>query len=151
MDYGCGVGQLARYVEPGRYVGMDIDASSIETARSEHEEYLFLTKDEFDSRANPDRFDAVVALALMEHMPDPPAWLSEIGGLLKPNGRLILTTPHPRFRKMHELGALLGLFSREAADEHEILIDGELMSKFGPLAGMVVERSQPFLMGCNQL
>lgn len=68
-------------------------------------------------------FDTVVALALLEHLPDPlfalPAWAEAV----TPDGRLVITTPQNQFHSEHELGALLGVFSRSGADEHEEMFD----------------------------
>jgi len=47
------------------------------------------------------RFDAVVCLDVLEHVPDPEAMVGEIAAYLKPDGRLISHAPfymiHPRF------------------------------------------------------
>ena len=38
------------------------------------------------------------------------------------NSMIILTTPNPYFRLIHEFGAKIHLFSNDASDDHEELI-----------------------------
>ncbi len=151
LDYGCGVGELVRYVEPSRYLGLDIDGASIDQARERHPAHTFMTLEEYERNDLPRRFEVVVGLALIEHVPDPRSWLKEVHRFMAPSGILVLTTPHPRVRALHEFGARLGVFSREAAEEHNVMVDHRMMIDLAAHAGFDIDHYERFLLGCNQL
>lgn len=151
LDIGCGTGLLTAWVAPGSYLGVDLDEESIDIARHTHPGHAFQTLTEFEAQPPTEPFDTIVGLAVIEHVPSPEGWLRQMAGLLKPNGRIVLTTPHPRYRRIHEFGASLRIFSKEGAEEHHILLDGELMRKTAAAAELELERTQRFLCGANQL
>src|ERR1700730_1664545 len=151
LDFGCGTGELAHDVDPSRYVGIDRDADSIAIAKKRFPSHRFLTLDEFSSAPNQKQFDQVIGLAVIEHVDDPQQWLAWLRTLLKPGGRIILTTPHPSVRWLHELGAAIGLFSREGAREHRELIDRPRMTELAKAIGFRIQHCGRFLLGCNQL
>ena len=151
LDIGCGTGELAHHIDSRRYVGVDWDAESIGIARKSFPTHRFLTLAEFNSLPNERNFDAIVGLAVIEHVDDPQQWLDWLRTLLKPDGRIVLTTPHPSVRGIHEFGAQLGLFSQEGAKEHRELIDRRRMIEVAAAAGFQVRHFKRFLSGCNQL
>jgi 2-polyprenyl-3-methyl-5-hydroxy-6-metoxy-1,4-benzoquinol methylase len=146
LDYGCGVGELAKFCQPNAYVGVDIDKESINTASARYPDFTF--KREI---SESEKFDTIVSLAVIEHVPDPGAFLKKFRMMLKPNGSIVITTPHPRFEEIHTLGAKLGLFSSEAHEEHDQLIDLTLMQQLANLAGAHITVYKRFLIGANQL
>lgn len=151
LDVGCGIGRLADEVPAERYVGFDLDADSVATARGAHPAHTFYTLDEFQVAESLEPFDVILALAVIEHVPDPGEWLTWLRGYLAPGGHVVLTTPHPRGRQAHEFGARLGLFSRAAAEEHEDFLDAASMRTAGDRAGLTVVEQRSFLFGVNQL
>jgi 2-polyprenyl-3-methyl-5-hydroxy-6-metoxy-1,4-benzoquinol methylase len=151
LDIGCGTGKLARYVDAKRYVGVDRDQESIKIARSKFPAHRFLTLGEFAGSTHEGEFNQVVGLAVIEHVDDPKQWLGWLRTALKPGGRVILTTPHPSARSLHEIGAKVGLFSREGAAEHRDLIDRQRMSQLADANGFRIRNFRGFLLGCNQL
>lgn len=146
LDFGCGVGTLAAICDPGGYLGIDIDPRKIEIARRERPNYRFST---FEPEGK--RFDTVAALAFIEHVDDPAAYMRRFAGLLEPGGKIVLTTPHPSFEWIHTTGARIGLFSHAAHHDHEELIDKARMQELlvGTPMRMAVYRR--FLFGANQL
>ena len=151
LDFGCGVGELARQVGPERYLGVDLDRDSIEAARLLHPGHTFQTLQEFESVSSLNEFDVISALALIEHLPVPGAWLASMARRLKPRGALVITTPHPSMRWVHDTGARLGIFSREAADEHEDMLDRKALASLASISGLSLSEYHRFLFGCNQL
>jgi len=151
LDIGCGTGELAREVNPANYLGVDRDEESIAMATKEFPGHRFLSLAQFSSAPTEKRFDQIIGLAIIEHVDDPQQWLVWLRTLLKPGGRVILTTPHPSMQWAHKLGAQIGLFSREGAKEHRELIDQHRIGEIAATAGFRIAHFRRFLFGCNQL
>jgi 2-polyprenyl-3-methyl-5-hydroxy-6-metoxy-1,4-benzoquinol methylase len=150
LDVGCRTGELARDVDPAKYVGVDQDEESIAIARRKFPAHRFLTLAEFSASPRASQFDQIVGLAVIEHVDDPKEWLAWLRSLLKPGGQIILTTPHPSARWLHEVGATIGLFSREGAKEHRELINRDRMTELAEASGFRIHHYDKFLLRCNQ-
>ena len=146
LDIGCGAGQVATKVAAGLYVGVDINPQALAIARRRFPQHMFVTEIP-DGRM----FDTVVALAVIEHVKQPQDFLRRLGKSLKPGGRFVFTTPHPSFRRVHTIGALIGLFSRDASEEHERFLDQRDFRKFASDLNLNLSVSERFLLGANQL
>ena len=146
LDFGCGVGELARYCDHSRYWGVDHDSEALEIARARFPQCRF-------SNELPvsEKFDTIVGLAVIEHMKEPEELLRRLRGLMADGGRLVLTTPHPSYRRVHDLGARLGIFSLEASEEHEMFFDKDSLRETAVRAGLNLASVQRFLCGANQL
>ncbi|PYK85122.1 MAG: methyltransferase type 11 [Verrucomicrobia bacterium] len=151
LDIGCGTGALARDVDSTRYLGVDQDEESISIAKNLFPAHRFLTLPEFAQSHNENQFERIVGLAVIEHVEDPQKWLTWLRTLLKPGGQIVLTTPHPSIRGVHEFGGHIGLFSREGAMEHRELINRDRMIQLAETSGFRVRHFRRFLSGCNQL
>jgi 2-polyprenyl-3-methyl-5-hydroxy-6-metoxy-1,4-benzoquinol methylase len=146
LDFGCNDGALLEFCPRDGYVGLDIAENGLARARAAHPGVRFVTE------IGPDeKFDTVAALAMIEHVPDPGGMLARFAGMLAPGGRIVLTTPHPRMEWAHTVGARLRVFSSEAHDEHEDLLDRRRMQQLAEPAGLRVEVYKRFLFGANQL
>jgi len=149
LDIGCGAGLLADFANPENYVGVDPDPESLEAARQRNPWHSF-----HDRLPCPDRrFDSIVALAVIEHFPDPREFLMELAARLDPGkgSRIILTTPHPRFERAYKIGAALGVFSRQADEEHEKFLDLPGMKLLAAQSGLRIRLYRRLLLGANQL
>jgi 2-polyprenyl-3-methyl-5-hydroxy-6-metoxy-1,4-benzoquinol methylase len=146
LDIGCGVGILAGRCAPDRYFGFDVDVQSIELARKEYPYHRFDT-----ALPAGEIFDTIIGLAVIEHVPRPVEMLRQLCSHLAPNGKIILTTPHPAFEWLHRLGSTFGLFSDAAADEHETLLDEKAMRQTGRDVDLDIVISRRFLFGANQV
>lgn len=147
LDIGCGNGALAQFCAPDGYYGFDIDAETVAVARAGRPAHRF----ENVMPAPEAVFDTIASLAVIEHVPDPGAVLRAWAAHLKPGGKMVLTTPLPALEWAHELGAKVGIFSHDAAEEHETLLDRaavEALLQGGPLKLDLYKR---FLGGANQL
>jgi SAM-dependent methyltransferase len=146
LDLGCGGGRLAQWVQPGDYLGFDVDPASLAAATGAFPQHRFATQ-----LPAGERFDTLVALAVIEHLPEPERHLAQWRELLAPGGSMVLTTPHPHVDRLHRLGARLGIFSRHASEEHQDLLDRAGLVRVADLAGLRVEHYRRFLLGANQL
>lgn len=151
LDIGCGTGTLANHVDSTRYLGVDQDEESIAIAKNLFPAHRFLTLAEFAQSQNGKQFERIVGLAVIEHVEDPQKWLVWLRTFLKPGGQVVLTTPHPSIRRLHEFGGHIGLFSREGAKEHRELINRDRMIQLAETSGFRIRHFRRFLFGCNQL
>src|SRR5207302_11483133 len=151
LDIGCGTGALAHHVDSTRYLGVDQDEESIAIAKNLFPTHRFLALAEFIQLPNENQFERIAGLAVIEHVEDPQKWLAWLRTLLKPGGRVVLTTPHPSIRWLHELGARIGVFSREGAREHRELINRDRMIQLAKTSGFRIQYVRTILSGCNQL
>ena len=146
LDFGCGVGHLAPHVTPERYQGVDRDTESIAQAKAAHPGYRFSAEIPAGRR-----YDTIAALAVLEHLKNPAAFINDMAQRLNPNGAIVLTTPHKLFEWTHTAGAAIGLFSHHACDEHETLFDKAGLRALAENGGLRMARYRRFLFGANQL
>jgi SAM-dependent methyltransferase len=81
----------------------DIDARSIEKARELHGKRLVGADVVAPDAPLPypdDRFDLVVSMDVVEHLPDPAPWLAEVLRVVRPGGTVFLTTPNYASRSL---------------------------------------------------
>lgn len=148
LDFACASGELAARIPPGRYVGVDIDSEALAEARVAHPDHRFEHVDDLDADA---RFDTVVALAVVEHLHDPDAWLADMAGRLRPAGTIVVTTPHSTWEPLHGLAAKVRLTSAHANEEHEETFDEESLRALASRNGLDVQHYRRFLARMNQL
>jgi SAM-dependent methyltransferase len=109
LDVGCGEGALlwaARQMgfEPH---GCDLAAPAVELARTLIGGGNVHVGTIADLPYSPGTFDAVVALEVLEHLPNPRAFLERSATLLRPDGTVLLTMPN-RHRVFAVLKRALG-------------------------------------------
>jgi 2-polyprenyl-3-methyl-5-hydroxy-6-metoxy-1,4-benzoquinol methylase len=95
LDVGCGDGMfLNRMRQLGWTVdGVDFDAKAVANAKTKYG--LDLHRGDLASAKFPGgSFDAITMSHVIEHVPDPLALMAEVQRILKPGGRLVLTTPN---------------------------------------------------------
>jgi 2-polyprenyl-3-methyl-5-hydroxy-6-metoxy-1,4-benzoquinol methylase len=151
LDIGCGTGSLADQVSPENYVGVDVDQTCLEIARERFPKHMFLSLSDFQNDPAHKHFDCIVGLAIIEHIDNQAQWLSDLLSRLNPDGTIILTTPSPIFRLVHDIGARIGLFAHEAAEEHTEFLDLPKMKALAQRVNASVTHYRKFLGGANQV
>ncbi len=101
LDLGCGNGELARELarsgHQGSYTGLDFSPTLLEQARvGQPDHFRFVLADlsspAWDADLAGSRFDAILAFAVLHHLPGVEMWLKLLQTarrLLEPNGRFI--------------------------------------------------------------
>ncbi len=105
-----------------------------------------------DSLDPDDRFDAVVMLAVVEHLHDDElrGWAAAVPRALRPGGRLVITTPSPSVDHILAAGIRIRLLDGMEAHQHHGFDPGEVPSIFS-VAGMRLEHRRRFELGLNHL
>jgi 2-polyprenyl-3-methyl-5-hydroxy-6-metoxy-1,4-benzoquinol methylase len=118
LDVGCGEGRFAAELARAgaEVVGIDVAEEPLRRARALHPQLDLRLLDGEAAWALPDAsFDVVWGGEVIEHVADTEAWLSEVRRLLRPGGRLLLSTPaHGRLRMLR-----LALSRRAFADHFD--------------------------------
>lgn len=98
-DIGCGGGLLSEALARagGHVTGIDLSEKVIEVAQLHlHESQLsvdYRVQSSADlAAAEPEAFDVVCCMELIEHVPDPAALVADLAAMLKPGGRLFMST-----------------------------------------------------------
>ena len=152
LDVGCGRAELLDAIAPSAYVGIDVLENVIAANRVRRADALFLCIDvEREPLPLDRRFDAIVMLAILEHLSSPQELLGKLTGALADGGRIVLTTPHPSAERVHRIGARLGLFSKGAAEEHKHFFDGAALGALARGCGLRLTHYRRFQAGMNQV
>lgn len=94
LDIACNDGVLTtKYMKYGEVVGLDINEKAIKTCKRKGITALCQDVSELGPKYN-NFFDVVIAGDIIEHIFDSDTFLENIYRVMKPNGRLILTTPN---------------------------------------------------------
>jgi len=103
LELGCATGDLLATVRPGRGVGVDLAPRMVEKARRKYPDMDFVAADAtfFDT---PERFDCILINNLLEYIDDIQSLLRNCRRLLKPRGRLLISTINPMWSPLLRLG-----------------------------------------------
>jgi 2-polyprenyl-3-methyl-5-hydroxy-6-metoxy-1,4-benzoquinol methylase len=150
LDVGCADGALFRLGQARIASGVGIDIRESDTWAGDGYERRVGT---FPDALRPDeRFDAVVMLAVVEHLPDQELarWAAAVPPILQPNGRVVITTPSPAVDHILHAGIRLKVIDGMEADEHHGFDPGDVPAIFSR-AGLRLERRRRFELGLNHL
>jgi SAM-dependent methyltransferase len=128
LDFGCGCGRILRHwPADGATVwhGCDLNPRLVEwCARNLRHAKVRVSSLEPPAPYAAQMFDAVYVISVFTHLPEPRPWLRELGRLLRPGGRLLLTT--------HGEAAAHTVLLDDELERYE---RGELVTRFADEAG----------------
>ena len=152
LDVGCADGALFRLAGERISSGVGIEPTPVGewpaewTGRFERRVGGFP-----DATAEGETYDAIVMLAVVEHIPEPELqqWAGMCARLLRPGGRLILTVPSPAVDTLLHWGIRLRLLAGMDAHHHHGFSPHDVPPIFGSQLTLVRRRS--FQIGLNNL
>jgi len=151
LDLGCGQARILDFLGPIKeYLGIDyVTPPKVR----HHKNVKFLQKETNVETLNKlkKKFDCILCLAFLEHVEKADLFISAMSKLLRPNGIIIITTPHPVGRLFHNLGSKLGLFSPTASKEHKKFLNKKDFIEIAKQKDLKLIKYKKFLMGFNQL
>ncbi|MFI5459579.1 MAG: glycosyltransferase [Isosphaerales bacterium] len=103
LELGCATGDLLAAVRPGNGVGIDLSGRMVEKASRKYPALEFVEADAtfYDT---PERFDCILINNLLEYLEDIQTLLRNCRRLLKPRGRLLISTLNPMWTPLLRLG-----------------------------------------------
>jgi len=146
LDVGCGGGILSEAMARlgAAVTGIDLSEKPLRVAELHLLEsglsvsYQIISAEDL-SRAQPETFDVVTCMELLEHVPDPASTVAACAALLKPGGRVFFSTinRNPKAYLFAVIGAeyLLGMLPRGTHDYARFIKPSEL-SRWCRVAGL---------------
>lgn len=154
LDLGCASGQILREFGDSiaHYTGIDYDERFIAELRDTFPRSSFLARNLDDEPLDlGKKFDCVTMLAIVEHLFNQKHVFSEVKRALKPDGRVLITTPTPLGNDVvHRLGAAVGLFAKSAVDDHIVIYNRHRFTILADEVGLEIQHYESFQFGCNQ-
>ena len=154
LDIGCFAGELFQLAGKRIYGGLGIDPLlSASFSKSAHEDFTYV-KGVFpdDMPVQEKKFDAIVILAVFEHIPENMIndFISACFNILNEYGRVILTIPCPFVDKILIFLRKLRLIDGMSLEEHHEFPVGGIFNLFEKHAFKLLKHSK-FQFGLNNL
>jgi 2-polyprenyl-3-methyl-5-hydroxy-6-metoxy-1,4-benzoquinol methylase len=151
LDIGCGI--LLSQLEDSHfthYTGIDRNPEIITWLGETYPDHQFIEQDfERSPLQVRGKFDTILLLAVVEHLSNPNFLFSQLNSRLKPQGKVIITTPTPIGIRLHAIGAKLNLVYRIAAEDHKTSYSMADLLHLLHNHGMSVKLCKRFLFSFN--
>jgi SAM-dependent methyltransferase len=152
LDYGCGYGKFCESIPFKTYTGIDSDNSIINDAKKRHsglKNVHFYSIDEFGHQL--EQYDFIILSAVLEHVMDPMLILKILKDRLRLHGKIIITTPTYFGNCILDFGSKVGIFSRQAFEEHNRILSKKNFDDIAKILDLEVIQYSTFELGLNQL
>lgn len=156
LDIGCG--SASTYVDHegaiSHYTGIDADPEIVNRLKQSFPEATFYTKNiDTDALDMSERFDIILLVAVIEHVYNQRHLFEQMIRVLKPNGRIVITSPTPFGNDVIlRLGSAVGLFYKEKGiNDHKVIYNKQRFSIIERDFDLLLEHYERFQLGCNQL
>ncbi len=158
LDIGCGSASIFTKFNHriNKYYGVEYDQKHISGLNQKYiknKKVKFFQKDLDTDKLNFDiKFDCIIILAVIEHIYNQKHFIIELVKNLKPNGKLVITTPTPFGNDIvHRIGASIGLFNKVQGDDHVVIYNKKRFKILAKDFGLDIKKYKTFEFNCNQL
>ncbi|MBU0647916.1 class I SAM-dependent methyltransferase [Patescibacteria group bacterium] len=155
LEIGCGDAKIIDFIRPAirTYTGIDVLSEQIKTNRQRFPTGNFIEADINQYNWPDQKYDMIILVAFIEHLDyeQNQKLFDNLAKVLSNNGKIIMTTPHPQAEKIHNFGSQIGLFSREAAGEHQCFFGKDLLKKLAQDTSLDMTIYRTFQFGLNQI
>lgn len=152
LDFGCGsqglfLNQVVARIKSG--VGLDVGIEEWVAGKLKFVNCKFEDKLPLESKF----FDKVVMLAVLEHLEPKTAKLlfGELKRILKPEGKVILTTPTPLGKPVMEVLAFFKIISVKEIRDHKKYYDKKSLLELATKTGFKINNYRLFQLGLNSV
>ena len=98
LDVGCGKAWVAQYFCPKEVRVCSMDISTVNPKRAveryPYDNHFGVVADAYHLPFREGAFDCIIASEIIEHVPDPGIFIGSLLRVLRPGGKLIITTPY---------------------------------------------------------
>jgi len=153
LDLGCGYADVLHLVPERitRYCGVDCNANNVARLQKEFPSHEFLCRDlDVDTIESDQKYDVVLLLAAIEHIYNQKHLLEQILANLKPEGKIIITTPTPWGDFVHRLAGKVKLLAGSADDRHIVIYNKNRFRIVASDFRLNMETYRRFELGSNQ-
>ncbi len=153
LDLGCGYADVLHLVPERitRYCGVDCNANNVARLQKKFPSHEFLCRDlDVDTIASDQKYDVVLLLAAIEHIYNQKHLLEQILANLKPEGKIIITTPTPWGDFVHRLASKFKLLAGTADDRHIVIYNKKRFQIVSNDFHLKMETYRRFEIGSNQ-
>ena len=155
LDLGCHRGLIYEQHRDAieAYCGVDYDQEIVEENRQRFPDARFelrnLDDDDLDLG---ETYDTVLMVALIEHLFNQKHVFEQVKEALAPGGTVVITSPTPIGNDVvHASGSKLGLFAKDATDDHVIVFNRRRLAILADEVGLRLDEHRYFQVRCNQL
>lgn len=156
LEVGCGLSELASNTPAAvtSYTGCDLKPSTVDRLTKQYPQHRFaaIDLDMSDFPADFGPFDTILAAAVIEHLFNLRSAMERLVAVLRPGGRIVLTTPTPIGNDVVlPLTALVGLTSKDAHADHIAILNKRRFRHLSSEVGLELTRYHRFQLGFNAL
>ena len=153
LDIGCGPAKAINYPGVTSYFGVEFSKDFVENLRKIHKNKnaKFASMNlETDKINLPHKVDVVIMSAFLEHIANYENPIKQAINNLNEGGKIIITTPSRFGHKVHAVGADIGLFSKEAKEDHKAILSKNDFKRIAIKYNLKLEKFRYFQLFCNQ-
>lgn len=155
LDLGCGPASnlILSSDNISSYYGIEYNQSTVDELNIKYPDAKFFQKDiDKDAYDFGVIFDRVLLIAVIEHVFNQKHLFEQILKVLKPDGKIIITTPTVFGNDLiHRIGGKLGVFSKDASEDHINIFNRMRFQILAKEFNLRIEKYRRFQLGCNQL
>lgn len=155
LDIGCGNAVILQTCRENitKYVGVEFNSGRVARLAEQFPDARFISRDlDRELLGLNERFDAILLIAVIEHIWNQKFLFEQIIQLLDIGGRIILTTPTPFGNDLiHPIGAAMGIFAQSAVDDHIVIYNHRRFRNLAREFGLKMILYRRFQFFANQL